>query len=71
MPPLPCPDLHPALLQSIPTLQPVKTSLEIHKQGVGERSEPHSLYCIIFSIALVHVAGTPTSAKPQASPQLV
>ena len=45
MSPLPCPDLQPAL-PCPPASR--NNSLEIHKQGVGERSDPHSLYIVKF-----------------------
>ena len=51
MSPLPCPDLHPALLQSIPALQPVETTVSkfINKEWASEAS-PMALLVIIIAI---------------------
>ena len=52
MSPLPCPDLHPALLQSIPALQPVETTVSkfINKEWASEASPTPCIVIIIMVI---------------------
>ena len=54
MSPLPCPDLHPALLQSIPALQPVETTISkfINKEWASEASPTP---CIYYNYAHVYL----------------